>query len=235
MNKINCIILDDEPSGRKILEEYIADVPSLRLIGSLEHPLKAMEMLESFPVDLLFLDIQMPKLNGIEFLKTLKHPPMVVFTTAYSEFAVQGFEMDAIDYLLKPISFDRFLRATAKAKQYHELRVKTDQNPYFFVKCNNRFEKVGFDELLYVEAANNYVLLQTMSKRLITYLTFKGMEEQLPADQFVKVHKSFLVSLDKIDHLDGETITVGSHRIPISRSMKDAVLQHVVHDRLIRR
>lgn len=234
--KLNCIIVDDEPSGRKIIEEYISETPFLELVGKAENPLKAFTLLENFPVDLIFLDVQMPKLNGIDFLKTLKNPPMVILTTAFSEYALQGFELDVIDYLLKPISIERFLKASNKAKEFFEMRNK-DSKPkdYFFVKCNSKFEKILFDELLFVEAANNYVLIHTKDKRLITYLTFKGIEEILPADEFIKVHKSFIVALSKIENLDTEEIKVGSNIIPISRNLKDDVMERIVNRRLVKR
>lgn len=234
--KLKCIIVDDEPSGRKIIEEYISETPFLELVGKAENPLKAFTLLENFSVDLIFLDVQMPKINGIDFLKTLKNPPMVILTTAFSEYALQGFELDVIDYLLKPISIERFLKASNKAKEFFEMRNK-DAKPkeYFFVKCNNKFEKILFDELLYVEAANNYVLLHTKDKRLITYLTFKSIEDILPADEFIKVHKSFIVSVSKIENLDTEEIKVGSNTIPISRNLKDDVINRIVNRRLVKR
>lgn len=234
--KLNCIIVDDEPSGRKVIEEYIAETTFLELTGKAENPVKALELLQKKAVDLIFLDIQMPKINGIDFLKTLKNPPMVILTTAFPEYALQGFELDVVDYLLKPVSLERFLKASNKAREFFEVKNKNAQPAeYFFVKCNNKFEKVFYDDLLYAEAANNYVLLQTKDKRLITYLTFKGIEETLPAELFIKVHKSFIVSLSKIENLDGEEITIGKHTIPISRSMKEEVLERVVSQRLVKR
>jgi DNA-binding LytR/AlgR family response regulator len=234
--KINCIIIDDEPSGRKVIEEYISETPFLELIGKAEDPLKAFSLIAKNQIDLIFLDIQMPKINGIDFLKSLKDPPMVIITTAFSEYALQGFELDVIDYLLKPISLDRFQRATNKARDFYTMQYKNDKpKDYFFVKSNNKFERIAFNELLFIEAANNYIILQTTEKRLITYLTFKGMEEILPEDEFIKVHKSFIVSLSKIENLDSEEIKIGKFIIPISRSFKDSVLEKVVSRNLIKR
>jgi len=235
--KLKCIIIDDEPSGRKVIEEYISESTFLELIGKAENPIKAIGLIEKNQVDLIFLDIQMPKINGIDFLKTLRNPPMVILTTAFSEYALQGFELDVIDYLLKPISLERFLKATTKAKDFFELRNKNStKSDYFFVKCSNKFEKIFYNELLYAEAANNYVILQTIEKRLLTYLTFKGIEDTLlPTEQFIKVHKSFIVSLSKIENLDGEEIKIDRHLIPISRSMKDLVMERIVNKKLVKR
>jgi DNA-binding LytR/AlgR family response regulator len=233
---LKCILIDDEPSGRKIIEEYVAETPFLQLIGQTENPIKALSLLENNEVDLIFLDIQMPKMNGIDFLKTLKNPPMVILTTAFSEYAIAGFELEVMDYLLKPISFERFLKACHKAQDYFILKNKATQaTNYFFVKSNNKFEKIMLDELLFAEAANNYVVLQTKDKRYITYVTFKGIEETLPVEQFIKVHKSFIVSLSKIDNLDREEIKIGQYSIPISRNLKDKVMEKIVNKNLIKR
>lgn len=237
---LKCIIVEDEPSGRKILEEFITGTDFLKLVGQAANPVKAISLLNSEMVDLMFLDVQMPKMNGIDFLKSLKKPPMVILTTAFPDYAIQGFEMDVIDYLLKPISFERFLKASAKALEFNEFYKKTipaaeNSLPYFFIKCNHTYEKILLDELLYVEAANNHILLHTRNKRLIAYVTFKGIEEQLPAQQFIKVHKSFIVASEKIDSLDGEQIKMGEHLIPISRNMREEVMQRIVNKKLIKR
>ncbi len=234
--KLKCLIVDDEPAGRKILEEYVLDTQFLELVGIAEDPIEAMEIMKHQDIDLIYLDIQMPKINGIDFIKMLKNPPIIILTTAFGEYALNGFELDVLDYLLKPISFDRFLKATNKAREITDIRRKEPtSDDYFFVKSNGKYEKVKFDDLLFAEAANNYVLLQTSDRRLITYLTFKGIEESLPPDLFIRVHKSFMVSLSKIESLDGEEIRIGTHSIPISRSMKDEVMERIVHNRLLKR
>ena len=234
--KLNSIIVDDEPSGRKIIEEYISETPFLELKGMAENPMKALALLEEFTVDLIYLDIQMPKINGIDFLKTLKKPPMVILTTAFPQYALQGFELDVIDYLLKPISMERFLKASNKAKNFFEIHHKeTKPKDYFFIRCNNKFEKIVFDELLFIEAASNYVLLHTTDKKYITYLSLKGIQESLPESSFIRVHKSFIVSLSKIESLDTEEIKIGSHAIPISRNYKDQVLEMIVNGKLLKR
>ncbi|MEP7169294.1 MAG: LytTR family DNA-binding domain-containing protein [Bacteroidota bacterium] len=237
--KLNCIIVDDEPVARDGMAENIVELDYLNLVGTAESALKAARILEKENVDLMFLDIMMPKLTGVNFLKTLKNPPLVIFTTANPDYALEGFELDVLDYLVKPISFERFVKACNKAKEFFELQNKSGKDAasekFIFVKCSNKYEKIIFDDLLYVEAANNYVLLHTKDKRMITYLTFKGIEENLPADQFIKVHKSFIVSLSKIENLDGEEIKIGKHTVPISRNLKDEVMERVVKRKLVKR
>jgi len=237
--KLKCLVIDDEPSGRKIIEEFINETDYLDLAGSLANPVRASSILSSASIDLLFLDVQMPKINGIDFLRSLRNPPMTILTTAFPEYAIQGFELDVIDYLLKPVAMDRFLKATTKALEFYELKNNPHQAntpaSYFFVKCNTKFERILFDELLFVEAANNYVILQTKEKRFITYLTFKGIASHLPEDRFIRVHKSYIVCLDKIEALDGEELRVGSHTVPISRNMKHEVMERVVNRNLLKR
>lgn len=234
--KLSSLIIDDEPSGRKVLEEYISETAFLTLAGKAENPLKALALMEKCRIDLIFLDIQMPKINGIDFLRGLKNPPLVIVSTAFSEYALQGFELDVIDYLVKPVPLDRFLKACHKAKEMFELRNNSaGLTDYFFVKYNGKFEKITHKELLYVEAANNYVLLQTRDRQLITYLTLKNIEDTLPPAQFIKIHKSFIVSVDAITSLNGEELRVGKYTLPISRSLKDEVISRIVSRSLLKR
>lgn len=238
--KLNCLIIDDEPLARKGLEEYVTEVEFLHLAGKCENAVKASALLHDGKIDLLLLDIQMPKLSGIEFLKTLKNPPMVIFTTAYSEYALEGYSLDIIDYLVKPIPFERFLKAVQKANDFFVLKQKAEVNPqtqpdYFFIKCDHKFEKVNYSDVLYVEAMQNYCIIHTVERKMITYITFSGLESQLPTDRFLKVHKSFLVSLNKIKAVESNEILIGSARIPISRNLKDEVMQKIMGDNLFKR
>lgn len=234
--KLNCLIVDDEPLARKGLEEYMRDVDFLHFVGSCENAVKAVSFLSKGNVDLILLDIHMPKVSGIEFLKTLQHPPLVIFTTAYPEYALESYALDVIDYLVKPIPFDRFLKAVQKARDYHALKQKAPPAPdYFFIKCDHKYEKVSYSEVLYVEAMQNYCIIYTPGRKLITYITLTGLEEQLPKDRFLKVHKSFIVSLEKINSLDGSEILIGTARIPISRTLKDDVLQKIMGNNLFSR
>jgi DNA-binding LytR/AlgR family response regulator len=234
--QINCIIIDDEPLARNGIREYINDVDFLNLAGEFDNPLAATTLLGNGNVQLIFLDIQMPKISGLDFLKTLTDPPAVIFTTAYPEYAIEGFEVNAVDYLVKPISFDRFLKAAMKAKEVlaHK-RMKAGEAAHFFIKVDNALVKLQFDDILFVEALQNYVTIHTQSKKYISYLTFKSVEEYLPADRFIKVHKSYIVSADKVNSIDGNEICIGQQRIPISRSLKDEVMEKLTKGRFLKR
>jgi two-component system LytT family response regulator len=235
---LNCLVIDDEPAVRRTLEEYIRDSGFLYLIASCPNPAAAAEIVSTHEVNLLFLDVQMPKMNGIDFLKSLTNPPMVIMVTAYSEYALQGYDLNVLDYLLKPISQDRFLKACHKAREFWELKnslQKPDQKTHFFIKCNSQYERIRYDELLFVEAADNYVTLQVNDRKFSTYLTFKAVSDYLPSDQFIKVHKSFIVAVGKIESIDGEKIRIAGHSIPISRGMRNSVLDQVLNKNVIRR
>ena len=243
MQTISCIIIDDEPLARKGLKEYISDAGFLQLAGEFDSALKATKMLSEGNVQLIFLDIQMPKITGIEFFKTLQHAPPVIFTTAFPQYALDGYELNALDYLVKPISFDRFLKAAMKAKDYYEVRqknlIETSQHDkkedFFFVKADNKLVKIFFEEILFVEALQNYVAIQTSAKKYITYLTFKSVEEYLSPDQFIKTHKSFIVAASKIDNIDGNDICIADYHIPISRSSKEEVMDKLLKGRFLKR
>ena len=240
--KISCIIIDDEPLARKGLKEYISDVEFLDLRGEYDNPLKATQVLNSSDIQLIFLDIQMPRVTGLELVRSLPHPPPVIFTTAYPQHALEGFELNALDYLVKPVSFDRFLKAVMKAKEYYEVRQKNsdirDQqisDEYFFIKADNKLVKINYDEILFVEALQNYVTIHTRDKKYITYLTFKSIEEYLPSEKFIKTHKSYIVSAARIDSIEGNDIRIGQHHVPISRNLKDEVMDRVLKGKLLKR
>ena len=238
---LNCIIIDDEPLARKGLREYIADLDFLNLIGDFDSPVKATELLSKGSTHLLFLDIEMPKITGLDFFKSLKNAPPVIFTTAYPQYALDGFELNALDYLVKPISFERFLKAVLKAKEYFEVRhhnaetVEQNKDAYFFIKADNKLVKIFFEEILFVEALQNYVTIHTADKKFITYLTFKSVEEYLPADQFIKTHKSYIVSASKINSIEGNDIRIGNHHIPISRNEKEDVMERLLKGKFLKR
>ncbi|HMH20807.1 MAG TPA: LytTR family DNA-binding domain-containing protein [Puia sp.] len=238
--KLRCILADDEPVARKLLQEYIADIDFLELVGSCENALKANSLLNSESVDLMFLDINMPKLSGIELLRTATSLPMVIMTTAYAEYAKDGFELDVLDYLVKPFSFERFLKACNKAKDYQDLKnTKTGdgkaEDNYFFVKREGRIEKIFYDDLIHVEAMLNYVVLHTSNGKMIVYHTLKGIHEQLPAERFVKVHKSSIVNLSKVRSIQGNEIDLGTAKITISQNAYDAAMKAILKDRMIKR
>lgn len=238
---INCIIIDDEPLARTGLKEYIDDIDFFNLLGSFDNALAATEMLGSGNVDLLFLDIQMPKLTGIDFFKTLKDPPAVIFTTAYPQYALEGFEVNALDYLVKPISFDRFFKAALKAKEFYATRqsekatANENTNDHFFIKANNSLVKIFYADILFVEALQNYVTIHTTEKKYISYLTFKSVEDYLHGNGFIKVHKSYIIAAARVDSIDGNELRMGQHHIPISRSMKDEVMEKLLSGKFLKR
>lgn len=241
---INCIIIDDEPLARKGLREYIADVDFLHLTGEFENPLKATDAIREGKAQLLFLDIQMPKITGLDFFKTLQPAPPVIFTTAFPQYALDGFNLNALDYLVKPISFERFLQAALKAKEYFELRTafrqvlndSAEAKPnYFFIKTDGKLVKVFYDDILLVEAVQNYVNIYTAEKKYITYLTFKSVEEYLPGENFIKVHKSYIVPVQKIESIEGNEINIGAHHVPISRNLKDEVMAKLLANKFLKR
>lgn len=236
--KLNCLIVDDEPIARKGLEEYIQEISFLQLTGSCDSAQKAASLLEQQRIDLMLLDIRMPKLSGIDFLRGLQNPPLVIFTTAYSDYAVESYSLDVIDYLLKPIPFDRFLKAAAKALDYYSLKQKSGFDPqadHFFIKCDHKFEKIRFDDLLYVEAMQNYCVLHMSDRKLISYITLTHLQNKLPSDRFMKVHKSFIVALNKVIGLEGNQLTIGSLQVPVSRSLKTEVAQRILGNNLLSR
>ena len=238
--KLKCIIVDDEPVARKLLKEYIDDISFLEFTGEADNPLKAQTILDTLSIDLIFLDINMPKLTGIEFLRTSNSLPMVIMTTAYAEYALDGFTLDVLDYLVKPFSFERFLKACNKAKDYYRLKRGPEKNAaagenYFFVKCNGRIEKLLYDELLFAEASLNYVTLYTVNGKMMVYLTIKGIMENLPAGIFIKVHKSFIVNIQKINSIEGNIIHIGKAEIPISQSSHDEVMMAILKDKMLKR
>ena len=235
---LNCIIIDDEPIARKGLREYIDDVEFIHLESEFDNPIKAMDTLTHHKIDLIFLDIQMPKITGLEFLKSLINPPLVIFTTAYPEYAVDGFELNAVDYLLKPFSFERFWKAVLRAKQIHESVkpvISTTGEDYFFIKSDSRLVKVYYKDILFVEALQNYVAIHTKEKKLITYLTFKSVEEHLPADLFLKIHKSYIISLSKVDSIEGNEVKVGTHSLPISRTSREEIMEKLLQGKFLKR
>jgi DNA-binding LytR/AlgR family response regulator len=239
---LTCIIIDDEPLARKGLKEYISDVDFLELAGEFDNPLKATDILGRQQVHLVFLDIHMPKISGIDFLRTLQNPPLVILTTAYPQYALEGFDLSVLDYLLKPISFDRFFKAVLKARDHYEHRhpVNVSAQPeskddYIFIKSDNKLVKLAYNDIVFVEALQNYVTIHTSDKKFITYLTFKSMEESLPADKFIKVHKSYLVAIASIGSIEGNEIIAGNHHIPISRNLKDEVMERLLRGKFLKR
>lgn len=228
-DKISCIITDDEPFARKGLQGYVEKIDFLDLKGTCEDALQLSNMLQQQPVDLLFLDIQMPHITGVEFLRALRNPPKVIFTTAFEHYAIQGFELDVMDYLLKPISYDRFLKAAWKARDYFAIK-EQPQNAasYIFVKSSGKLEKITFADILFIEGMENYVAIYLENKKIITHATIKSLLEKLPENQFIQSHKSYVVAMNKIDSIEGNTLHVQSYQVPVSKYLREEVLGKIV-------
>jgi DNA-binding LytR/AlgR family response regulator len=238
--KLKCVIIDDEPVARKVLQEFIEEIDYLELAGQAENPLKAIPLLTDNEIDIIFLDINIPKINGIDFLKTLKTTANIIMTTAYAEYAAEAYGLDVLDYLVKPIAFTRFLKACNKAKEMKALKTTTGNQPnktsdHFFIKCDNQIEKVFYADLVYAEAMLNYVMLYTHSKKMMVYVTIKSLEEQLPAGIFIKVHKSFIVNKTKIKSIDGNILDIGNEKITISQNLREKVINEIIKDKMIKR
>lgn len=237
---LNCLVIDDEPLARKGLENYIQELDFLNLVGMGSNPMELSTLLNQFDVDLIFLDIQMPIMNGIEFLKIKQNLPLVILTTAYPSYALEGYQLDVTDYLLKPITFNRFFQAANKAKEYHQLLNKTNQKSVvetpardsFFIKCDHKYEKIFFDEILYVQALQNYVTIHTKDRKYTTLLFLKNVEEYLDTKQFIRVHKSFIVSIPQIDRIEKTKLIIGDHQIPMSRNFRSEILEKILGNKL---
>lgn len=237
MKKMRCIIVDDEPVARKILREFTGQVPFLELAGEFENVARTKAFLQTEHADLMFLDIEMPKISGLDYLKRSAVDPLVILTTAFPEYALEGYELDIIDYLLKPIAFTRFLKAVQKAKEYAGLRHTQQVVPhstYLFVRSEKRIEKIELKDILYIESFGNYVNIHTGQKKILAYLTLKGLESQLPAQEFIKIHQSFLVPFSRISAIEGNQVFINSKSLPISRNYRDNVMR-VVEQRMLKR
>lgn len=221
---IKCLIVDDEPLSRDVLKAYCTDHPDLEITAICKDAFEAMNALEKSSVDLIFLDVNMPKLSGINFYKSLNQKPMVVFTTAYPEFAVEGFELDATDYLLKPFSFERFVKAVNKVKDKSTNQPDTNEK-YILLKADRKVYKVDFSEILFFEALGDYVKAHLQDKVLIVTTTLKKLMEELPSSAFMRTHKSFIIAKNKIEYLEGNQIQLTNQKIPIGQAYREEVLK----------
>jgi DNA-binding LytR/AlgR family response regulator len=232
---LKCIIVDDEPMARIGLAEELEEIDFVEVTNIACSSYQALELLKMHRPDLLFLDIEMPGLSGLDLIKSLLHPPMIILVTAYPEYALEGYDLDVIDYLIKPVDGKRLRKACCKAKEFHDLKMRAGgAKEYFFVKHNGKYEKVLFAEVLMVEAADNYVIIYTNERKLMVYDTLKNMKTLLPAAGFMKVHKSFIVALDKVSRVEGRDLKVKGEghaidfTIPVSRNLKAAVQARIV-------
>jgi len=220
---ITCIAIDDEPLALEILKKYISKIYFLELKGIFTDPFEAKKMLDEYPVDLVFLDIQMPDINGIEFSRELdKKSSAVIFTTAYSEYAVEGFNVDAIDYLLKPIEYDRFLKAVYKAKEYIDYLSNQElQEGYIFVKSDYQMVKINVKDILYIEGLDDYIKIYLPQKSILTLMTLKTIIQKLSPKEFLRVHRSYIVPVSKIEHISKSKIKIADKEIPIGISYSE--------------
>jgi DNA-binding LytR/AlgR family response regulator len=227
---IRCLIIDDEPLAQRVIERYAENIPFLEIVRKCNSAIEAIEVLHNLEVDLLFLDINMPRLSGMDFLKTLKNPPLVIVTTAYAEYAIQGYELDVVDYLMKPFAFDRFYKAIQKAEEL--IKGKEQRHPEFkeadkqdgtfiFIKSSKKTYKVNLDEILYIEALGDYVKIFTTEKMIISYQSLKNIEVLLPSTSFPRIHKSFIIALSRIDLIEGNHVKIKDREIPIGTNFKN--------------
>ena len=231
--KINCLIVDDEPPALLLMEKYITAVPILHFAGKCSNAVDALTILQQRPIDLIFLDIQMPYILGTDFIRTLANPPKVVFTTAFRKFAVEGFELDAVDYLLKPISFERFLKAVNKVMKLNlpivptfpqDMMTKNEPEPSFlFLRADRKNLKIQLHEILFVESLKDYVKVVTKDRTIVSKQSISTIEENLPEEAFLRIHRSFIVSISKIESFTAGLIQVGKYELPVSRSYRHEV------------
>lgn len=227
--KIKCLIVDDEPLAQRVVERYAGNLPFLEVTGKCDSAVEAIDFLHHHDIDLIFLDINMPKLSGIDFLRTQKNPPLVIITTAYAEYAIQGYELDVVDYLMKPFAFDRFYKAIQKAEEmlrgrenmHQEHKDQDNQDERFiFIKSSKKTFKVNLDQILYIEALGDYVKIYTTDRMIVSYQSLKNIEALLPSRQFPRVHKSFIVALSRIDMIEGNQVKIRERMIPVGTNYK---------------
>ena len=234
---MNAIIVDDEPLAQEVIETFISQVPEVTLVGKASNAIEANTLLRETSVDLMFLDVQMPMLNGIEFLKSLEKPPLAILTTAYPEFAVDAFNLNVVDYLMKPIGLDRFMKAVNKAVALHGGKPKDANSEemidreYMFVKADKKLVKVDFDDVVYIEGLKDYVIIRNEGSRVITLQTMKSLEARLPASKFRRIHRSYIVHLEKVRAVEGNSVEVevkGQLKLlAIGKNYKDDLLAHI--------
>lgn len=237
--KYRVLIVDDEHLARVLLESYVSKFPEMELVASCRNPVEAMEHVRSGGIDIMFLDIQMPDLTGIEFLQTLRERPVVVFTTAYPDYALEGYSLDVIDYLVKPFSFERFVKAVHKATSQVDLingqsdkpaaesqaPAEDDVNQFLIVKADHKKYKIAFEDLLYIEGLKAYVSYFTKEKRVVALESLKRLEEVLPADRFIRIHRSYIVPIRKVEAITGNQVEVAGKKLPIGKSYKETVME----------
>lgn len=233
---MKAIIVDDEPLAQNVIEQYALKIPDLEISAKCNDAICAHKTLQEEKIDLIFLDINMPKLSGISFLKNLKEPPLVIFTTAYSDYALEGYELNAVDYLKKPFSFERFSKAFFKAHELFLLKRKQDnpiisgqdsQKDFAFIKSNKKTYKVKFNDIYFIEGLGDYIQIHLKDQKIVTNLSMKKMLDLLPGNQFYRIHKSFIISVDKIDLVEGNTVKINEKRLPVGNSYRQDFLKYI--------
>lgn len=221
--KIKALIIDDEPLARDVIFNYSKKINNLEIVCSCEDAANGLEALSNNHIDLIFLDINMPGFSGITFLKTIKNPPLIIFTTAYTEYAIESYELNAVDYLKKPFSFERFLKAVQKVDEL--LKLQQAKKPeisedFIYIKANKKTFKIKFKEIFYIEGLGDYIKIHQKDHHLVTNLTMKKINEILPESDFLRIHKSYIISLDKIDYLEGNMVVINKNKIPVGNSYR---------------
>jgi DNA-binding LytR/AlgR family response regulator len=231
---ISALIIDDEPLARNIIKEYSRNIPALNISGECGDAVEASQYLQHHHIDLIFLDINMPKISGIDFLRNIVHPPMVILTTAYSEYALEGYELNIIDYLKKPFSFERFFRAYLKAEDYSQIRKNytpdieiNNQKEFIFLKSDKRNIKINVSEICFIEGLGDYIKVYTTNQKFISNLSMKKITDCLPHDKFLRIHKSYIVAIDKIESLEGNLVKVNNSKIPVGNNYKTDLLNFI--------
>lgn len=243
-NTFNVVIVDDEPLAREVLEAHLSRIPEINLVASCEDAISANEILRANEVDILLMDIEMPQLSGIEYAKMLQNPPKIIFTTAYPDYAIEGFELAVTDYLLKPISFDRLLKAINRAIEEIELesagktqqKTGSDSHDFIYVKADKKLIKVAYDEILYIEGLKDYVIIKREQDRIVTLQTMKFLDQALPKDKFLRIHRSYIVAISRIEAVSGNMVEViekgKSVSLPVGKSYRDDLMVIVNQNRI---
>lgn len=236
--KIKTLLVDDEPLALQVLENYVSQLPELELAGMCSNAIEANEKIQNEDIDLICLDIKMPQISGIDFLKSLKNPPLVIFTTAFSNYALESYSLDVVDYLLKPISFDRFMMAINKVteRMNNKKSLSQHEDDYFYVKADKKLIRVKYDDIIYIEGLKDYVIIRVDESRIVTLQTMKSLTDKLPDDRFIRVHRSYLVNIDRINSIMGNMIEVfekgKTKLIPIGKNYKDDLMETIEKKRI---
>ncbi|MGD9929536.1 MAG: LytR/AlgR family response regulator transcription factor [Mangrovibacterium sp.] len=223
---VKAIIVDDEPLAQQVIMQYAMDIPNLEIVCACNNAIEANQMIRENEIDLMFLDVNMPKLSGLDFLKNLKNPPLVVLTTAYTDYALEGYELNILDYLKKPFGFDRFFKAFQKAEE--QLALLNQRNEpkstaeYIFIKSNKKAVRVGFEDICFIEGLGDYIKIHLKETNLVTNLSMKKMEDLLPANEFFRIHKSFIIRLDRIQSIEGNQVEIGKNKLPVGNNFRQA-------------